>query len=309
MITLYYTIEYSQFSLLDNKVFKTIQLDGNVSIITNKDGAPIVGRNEYIIDVNAFNNKLYYSLPTINLRREHDLQYLARITNYGYKVPPYIYLSNKLLYYTGYLDTNKKYLIKSFYQARTIGQLKVTAEDLNKLDVDAHNDALSIEDFNNTHNTVFKNNFSTKEKKILRNSITTGSFYISEIINFTNEFRVLYFLGSNSSKAIVKLRENYGVLNKDKAVNREITHSEAADLGLTDKIFKELYALGDKLGFCMLSFDIYVKEDGSWGLFEYSTQFGIYYSNKTLAKIKKDMTKAMLLAIKQANKKDIKENK
>ena len=123
------------------------------------------------------------------------------------------------------------------------------------------------------------------------------SLYLSEIVDYECEFRVLYFQGADSKNCIIKSRTNYGIQASEKAVNEEIDHTTANNMGLTESILEELYDFGDSTEFPMLSFDVYVDKDGNYGLFEYSTQFGIYYSNHALKQIRKDMTKAMEIAI------------
>ena len=307
-IKLLITEKWDQFNLLDISCFD-ISYDTELpTVVSKKD---VVNRQVpkdisdcVLVDCGVYNHPLNDIIPTVRMTREHDITYLTRANRSGINTPDWIFTGQDVGSYLNLMEDGARYLIKCLYQARTLGQLVVDKATIAKLIYDSRNELLSDDEFVKKYKisetTSLKKARQTNEKYVLRNGLRTNRFYLSKIVDVKAEFRVLFFKEQLSAGSIIKRREGYGILTKDTPINYEISEKEADKLGLKKPMLEKLFQFFNSLEFPMASFDVYITKTGDWGIFEYCTQFGLYYSSDTLSLMKNLMTKAMEKASKEA---------
>jgi len=287
-------IEYSvtQYKLLDKNKF----------IVINDQGTVITSSCEKDTSYDYFiNTQLYPFTPinkTIPQHREHDIAYLSRLKDFGISVPDYIHAITLSSAFP-YMKDNVKYMLKSFGQARSLGQHVITNDDLLPMLHYINDDRNDYISFNKKYNINTKTSINEYEKSVLFKSLKNNDVYLSELIDFKKEYRVLYFLGTKYRDFLIEERSGYSVINNDERNHKVVDNKNFKHI--PKEVLKKLKEFGDSTKFCMLSFDVYFKDDGSWGVFEYSTEFGVDYPGY-YKKLRKQMTRAVLKQIKLMKK-------
>ena len=287
MRKLYIQDDWDQFVLLDKNEFYIIDYKSFVYDVNNP--AIIVATRGYS-DVEF----QYY----IDLKRESEIKLHMKLKSLSNIKVPDIMFSNTDAALYRHMDINKNYMLKTLWQARSLGKAVVNLELMLRISEDLTYDDFDCEKFNRKYKLDLGETRDNTEKCILFNSLKNYNYYLQDLVEFDKEYRVLYFTGSDIYDYVVEEREGYSVLD-----NRERKHSVITAKYIPEFILNSIKDFGDKSGCPALSFDIaYNKELNTWYVFEYSVQFGIQYDTDTLNKIKKQFTKAMILKYDEVKK-------
>jgi len=258
-IKLHIDEDWDQFNILGTG-YEVIQSKENFVVDSDKiDGAIYIKTNR----ASWFSCKP----NVIDMTREHDLDMLESVVRAGIATPHYMYVNNAWKLFRN-MQYGKEYMLKSFDSARSVGQVKCTKESIHEILDDALH--MTPSDFNDKHNIDVRTARDDSERYYLHTQIKSHNVYVSEVVDFSHEYRVLYFEGTQSNDFIVKERFGYQV-GSDIARKNHVVDSSAIDAEILFKI-KEF---GDNHPSPMLSFDVYILPDGGWGVFEYSTQFAL----------------------------------
>jgi len=268
----------SQYHLLNKKIFDVQQYDINKDIVlTNEPDIETI----YISTTSHLGGSwvvpadiLYSFKHHITLKVDMDLVMYKKITEAGINTPN-IYYAASLYKLLSYLETGKKYLLKHFGHARSLGQAVITSHDLFDLTYDVR--LLTSEEFNKRFNVSLGVVYNDDEKEFLYDAVCGGKSFITDYITYESEYRFLMFRTEDPLSYIVEDRKGYGPNSEFK---REHTVIDSKQVGKCLKdIVKKLYSFMDKLDVPVMAFDVYVKEDNTWGLFEYNTTWGHDYPN------------------------------
>lgn len=292
MYSLNFDTHHPVISLLCPKTFD-VRVDGNFSVssdcLSNND-------NNFIY-VQTKRSSAASVLPTtIDMARERDLEMLMMIKKQNLNVPDFVYCNDRFEY-ARYMTPGIDYLIKPFGQARSLGQMLVNKENFLTVLYDA-GVKLSKEEFNKKYNIDTRTSRDSVEEYKCFDSLKRNCFYISKVIKYDHEFRVLYTRTTEAKDFIVEERSGYSVLEKDK--ERKSWVISNYNYKWLVPILEELKKLGDSHPSPILSFDVYVVAKNNvlvdkdinqiavtrnifdieeWGLFECSTEMGLHYNS------------------------------
>lgn len=243
-------------------------------------------------------SEVMFKPNVINMQREMDIPMLTSMMRYGLNIPPFVHATT-LSGMFPYLESDKKYLIKSMGAARSLGQMITSKDEIFTIIEFLASKECDAESFNARFNIDTSTSRDEHEDNFLFNRINRGNVYISELIEFESEYRVLYFQGDDE-EPIIESRKGYSAGSKEKRLHEVVPLDESR---LTGSVFQKLKEFGDQHPSPMLSFDVYATVDGRWGLFEYCPQFGVIYPGYYDI-IGKKMTSAVLNAIENTRKAD-----
>lgn len=285
-IPLYISNNWEQYNLLDPSVF---------TVVPNMVPKIINGKltNVYVITtVQSHFKDVYTAMPAINMYRKHEFEYLNDLQQAGITVPPYYYSYGSEIISTvdNFMDL---YMVKTFMQSRSMGKDIVTVDILEKMIECVEQRDSNYKEFNDIFAIDVGKTKTDNEDATLYNAIKHRVFYLSKIVEFHKEYRILYMKGIDPSEYIVEYREGYKPRDPIERLHKPIDDFDRED------ILNKIKEFGDSSGSPALSFDVYIQDGGEWGCFEYSTQFGVDYPLAELVKIRKQFTEAMLLAIKE----------
>lgn len=269
MIKLWVDNEYSIFNFLNKDKYNVISKKNNFYIDFEKSIGDVFVKT---------NRNSWFSCcdNLIDMTIEHDLDMLKNIYAANINIPRFIYSWDKLKYFK-YLEYDKKYLLKSFNSARTIGQMFVTKENIFEIINDSN--IMSHKEFNDKYKIDLSTCETNEEEKLLKDNIKDSQFYISDIQKFNGEYRILYFENLDFYDFIIEEREGYQINSKEKRSHRVIEMNSNSIINRMN-ILETLKEFGDSHYSPCLSFDVWIDEDNfKWGLFEYSTEFGTIYTN------------------------------
>lgn len=262
---------YSQWDLLNH----------GYNVCRGIDGVGFDSRHEdEKIYIQNYNNSWFESKPyVIKAIREHDLVMLRRLSNSNVLVPHYIHHRN-VGNYMGSMLHNVEYLLKTFESARSVGQMFVNKYNI--ISIIDYAKGHSWEEFNNKYDVDISTCNDDVEKAKLHSDILEGDFFLMKVEVFNEEYRILYFRDTPSENFIIERRKGYQVNSKEKRKHKCVDLNKTH---LTKHILEWIKDFGDEHDSPFLSFDVYVKKSGEIGIFEYSTQFGIEYDEKTMNKL------------------------
>lgn len=274
---------YSSFYLLNPDRFM-LNFDNSMAIAINSQNIDLSVMH---IKTNSKTSSHIMGLPiTLDMTRISDLHMLKKLRSYGIRTPDYYYYSN-VLKYINIMKPDKKYLLKSDYSARSTGQLFVKSDMMNSLYNDFHE--LSKEEFNNKYIKDIGKTHNEDEKYKLHISISNKSCYLQEIVEFSDEYRILLFDNSNNKpNFIIEYREGYQIESEKERLHSVIYTSEDTNSKYSkmfSKIIQKLYEIMHLENVPFIAVDVYVhefvnennKKDYTWGVFEYGYEFGISY--------------------------------
>jgi len=224
---------------------------------------------------------------------------------------PTTYFSNNFKTTVNMLENDKEYIVKVTEQARSIGKhvFKDKYEIMHYLNViNGETEICDIDDissnkFYDVVNEYFNINvgriYTDDEKYLLHKQVIQNRVVVQEVVEFSHEFRILYFKGTESSEFVVENRIGYSPSSEEERKHEVVDLSDIIP-EQTAKLIKEKCKLfGDSLSYVMLSLDIYYNEkDDTFGMFEYSQQFGVDYEKDIIEKISKQMSNAVYNEIK-----------
>lgn len=166
--------------------------------------------------------------------------------------------------------SDEERVYKPVNQARGIGVHKISNKTFFEM-CRYLNTGGTAEAFNDTFN-LKPHGRSEAELQHFVTNIDRSAYLSTELINFNKEFRII--LGYNVPEIVVEERFNY----IDSEENSRVELSGKDFKIKYTHIVKRLKEFIVKYKKPFMSFDVYVKEDGiTWGVFEYSTQFGADY--------------------------------
>jgi len=265
MINLYIDENYSSLYFLDKDKY-------NITY----------GKENFVIDSTKEDDNIYVKTyrsswcsskkNVIDMTREHDLDMLKNIKDFGINVPNYLYCNNTQQYYR-HMKDSQAYILKSFGSARTIGQMFVTKENIQEILSDSCD--LDCEEFNKKYDIDLSTCKSKSSKEKLHESIRNGNFYLSEKQLFNSEYRIIYCENTEYCDFIIEQRFGYQIHSEEKRKHKVINGS---CLYNNFDFLKTLQKFGDSHFSPVLSFDVWITEK-EWGVFEYSTEFGTIYTD------------------------------
>lgn len=278
-------------SVVDNKRFNIV--DDDDIFITKDRSMPIV--------LSRRNNNVVLSGTDLVIHAEHKTKspMLLNLLSAGLPVPNFILfcanIPNRILLA---MDKTKRYMVKPEYGARSIGMAIVTYSELVDMLMDIQMFKIDKAKFNTKYDVKTGNLCDKDENEVykLYNALEDSMFHLQEVVDFTEEYRVIYTYGSHVSDWVIEKRYGYRC---DSTVDRH--HTVVSNDGwsvLPQHVLERLKEFGDKSRAPWLSFDIYVtkrsvtspSQDIEWGVFEYDTMFGIQYPQNTHLKLEKMMS-------------------
>lgn len=268
----------------------------------------------------------------INMVREHDTELISNIKQLNiFKTGDVIYANHmeNIIYE---MSPDKQYIFKPILYARSVGKFITDKETLTEMYLLAtqkrhvtdvlstnkekkkwltDNQSVWLKDTPECNEFFIKHyNLSLgayrndDEKYIVRKRLTmSGQVYLQEVVDFTHEFRILCFKGTKGKDFVVEYREGYGPND-----NRERTHVVSRLKKYIGKKYEKIILdkaeeFVNATEHMAISLDIYFNtKNNDFGMFEYSTQFGIVYPKDILRKISKQFNKAFDLEIKKLTK-------
>jgi len=268
------------FSLIDKDIFDINTIKDTISI-----NSSIYLQYEY----RKLNDKTirFPNKHIINIIREHDMKVMYDIEEFGIKIPKWYYNVNGVWEYLSFVIKHKECYLKAFNQARSMGKMIVTPTIINNI-VNSKS-SKDYKEFNKRYNVDPSNIVNNSEEEIMYTGIRTNNCYIMEKVDVAKEYRVLYFKGMEIEDIVVK--ERFGLAPNSKETRKNIV----IDTNTINKdILIKLKEFSEWLNKPMLSFDVYIDKKGNWGLFEYSTQFGMLHPEDVLKKLSYYFNKLLL---------------
>lgn len=226
------------------------------------------------------------NIPIIDISNENKLESLYKLKENGIPVPRFFYVKN-LLEYSYLLNDNLNYIIKPIYKTRGIGCKFVDVTeimDMYNFIENATKEKIDFweasKNFNKKFDIDTSNIKDNIEKNILLKSIKNNDVFISEKINVSKEYRVVYFKGSDVNKYFIEYRVGYEP-NSSEERNRFILKPETFVKHFPDKdILNKFKTLGDNLDYPVVSIDLYITNEDGWGVFDYSTEYDVCYPDR-----------------------------
>jgi len=225
------------------------------------------------------------------------------------------------------MDRETKYIIKAKWQARGMGKhivkdkfdlLRIIDVVLNRVKVSSlypeypeynkplreYGELEQARIFNEINNIdVGRVNAGNPDELVrLYRAIRTDTLQIQEVIDYDNEYRVLYFKGTPIEDMLVWKRTGYKPGDKTKSKNELISLKEEVGVSKAKVILKEIKRIGDSLGIPGLSFDLWTNSDGEFGIFEYSIQFGLAQPPEIVKIVSEQYTNAFIKVLKEKRK-------
>ena len=262
-----------QLQFLD-KTFDMIPFYGSRIAFSNQENYNNLNNTILVYFGNNENSKCFFPKERIvNMERLNDLEMLRKLVDFGMKVPNFIYSHSSNGYFP-LMNDSKSYLIKGFGMARSLGQMRVKKENINDVMYDAF--ILDKNEFGKLHNLDNLMARETKEENLVYDCIKNHEFYLSEEVKFYAEYRVLYFIDIPSIDFIIEERKGYQI-NSKAPREHKVIHLDKSRI--TIEILDQIKRFGDSMDYPMLSFDIYINADETWGVFEFSQEFGTQYKD------------------------------
>lgn len=249
------------------------------------------------LGVRSPSEKMYDPSTIIDTVRPHDLEMLYNISNLNINTPKWIHSSN-CMDYVRELSNNKNYMLKVFNQARSMGKLRLTYEEITKLiyinrdyPLDGSNTIKeeTVLRFNSDYNVDVGKTNHYHEERVTLVGISENSYYLQELVDIKEEYRVVYIKGMDTKDLVIEHRHGYSPNSSEERTHKVVDNSE-----LSHGILGRLILFAEQLGKFTLSFDVYIDNDDNWGLLEYSTQYGVEYPIDTIEHLKKFYNKALL---------------
>jgi len=285
--------DLNQFRLLDGNVFDILEYHNDICIDSGvKDDCLYL---TYLVSgLDSPTRSQNVGFNVVDITREHNISMLKQITRFGINTPRWYLSSVGIDAYYNRLDWDKQYMYKAFNQARSVGKKIVDIETLKNMYYDTD---LETVEFNAKYNIDTTTTRSGAEEDIFKNSLRTNNYYLSEVIDVKHEYRVLWVETMTDVTDLV-VKERHGCApNSDVERTSELIAPGNINPGVPVKtnlaILKKLMRFASSLGKLTISMDLYVDKDGNYGLFEYSTEYGIEYDKETLKKLRGFYTNAL----------------
>ncbi len=226
---------------------------------------------------------IFLGIKTIGTKRFPKYQQHLILTQNGILTPemyctvtPSLYKSNRgdyLHVLLHDLNKNEEIILKSNDGARGLGQILLRKEQLYNL-FDNSNDKEYLKNHFNLGGLP-KNEF---EDSFLFETIETSNFIISKKINdIVAEYRVIGFYGIEpiviERKITDHWQSNISITGEFKELDSSVLSKELLD---------NIQGLLKKLNTPFLSIDVFKREDGSFGVFEFQMQFGYKSPDKDI---------------------------
>ena len=282
--------------LLDNKIFNRIELH-TLGMVNNK-----IKRYTIKCDPVKRQNGLWVTnfldYPAIDFSNISDTKQIMLANNFGITIPyTNMTCSYESLGLFGNVDIAKKYILKSHFSARGLGKYIGYIDTILNMARDVRNTDIDKVEFNTKYCISNMHVALGKQLEDEKYSVYTGlkehTMYIQEYIpDVVAEYRMLYFKGMDKYQTIIEHRTGYQPGTKTKREHTIIDNRRTKEVPI--EIISRLIEFGDSLDYPTLSFDIYIRENGSWGIFEFSNEYGIDYPLPILKKLRNMFTKAMV---------------
>lgn len=319
--------EYKQHTLLDLSRFNIKNIDKYENIKNNECLVSSKPDNDiYYLSQPATKGTYIYlldSLKCINMVRDYDSELARKAIDLNIFKFNHVIFGNRTEDIIYNMDPDKKYIFKPMLYARSVGKFitdktmfvdmyglasrKVLIKSLinipdndRYLDDKKEDNELFIKHFNLSLGDYRDDN----EKYIVRSRLSSDThFYMQEVVDFTHEFRILCFKGTKGKDFVVEYREGYGPLDNRMRKHVVSRLSKYMSKKLEKTILNKAEEFVNKIRHIAVSLDIYYDDKTKeYGMFEYSTQFGIDYDKKIISKIKKQYNKAFNLEIEKLTK-------
>jgi len=275
-------LDRNKYNVIDNVKRPDFKYDDDVdeTVIT-------IPENTLFIQTREDSRKFSFLKNSINCIREHDLIMLDYAKHY-FIIPSYIFC-NDVFGYLGCMKPNTNYMLKSFYTARSTGKMYVTDTNMYEAIQDSY--SLSYADFNAKWNIDTSTCISEKEIAQCHSVLSTGSndFYLSEVVDYTAEYRIIYTAGTDYRNYTVCRSHGTKPGSKEKRMYEDIPPNRL-DYKLFEGILSIVKDLGDGQECPVLSLDIwYDNTTNRFGLFEYSQEFGFIYGADHYLRLKEQI--------------------
>jgi len=229
----------------------------------------------------------------INVIRDHDLIMLDNIINAGLNIPKSYYANDSFKYFD-LLDFNKKYVIKVFLQARSIGKTITTLENFLDMTYTKSRSDITRETFNERF-IKFKGECrnDSEEYLIYDNIHNNNNFYIQKHVDVVSEYRLFYTYGTKLKDLVLLKRTGYG-LTEDITVDGMLVDIVKDNTKILNKDFlNKMKKLSKIIELPMFSVDIYKDKKGNLGIFEYSPEFSLELNGDILKQLQVNINKSM----------------
>lgn len=198
---------YSWMELLDEEfVTVVVSSDFTINIYDNVNVIVMVTQLEHsdIFD-KAYNYRL----------RDDDVM-LKSIEDVSIPVPKYFFPKIKTYARVlSKLDYNIKYMLKPILQARSLGQVIIDYDIYKEMADYMSHDGADWSEFNRKFNIDVSTARDEQERRKAFDHISMHAYYVSELVDFKEEYRVIYVKGVDPCDYIIEKRTGYQVNSKE----------------------------------------------------------------------------------------------
>jgi len=257
-------------------------------------------KTDYGKNVRYYQEYVWNGLP--------DLLEIKKTLELGIFKIPRTFFSNNYLMLVNMLEPDKEYYVKGNYTARSMAKYKGKRDDIIKM-IEIVNNA-PIEKvmpdseykgmlhmhpnegdvFNKIFDIDVGNVRDEKEKYMLYSRLKSREFHIQEAIDVKYEFRVLVTYNGN---VYIEKREGYGYKSKEERKHTPISIKEFEGIvgkNKTRMIIEDSKSFIKKLKYPIISIDVWIDEDDDYGIFEWSSEFGLEYPDDIIKDLEKNVT-------------------
>lgn len=263
---------YQQLAYVDRKKFDVFKYDESDMVIdTDRPDKLYVNMTSYGSGMEGCRLGGNYIVAP----RFKDVEQLSILKRFGIYMPRILHALNLEKLYT-LLEDNKTYIVKYFGHARSLGQAVVSKENLVTFVNDGYKcTAMEFADKYDTQRGVIRGD---EERTMLLDNLRSGHCFLQEVVHHDEEYRVLVFFTKSGTSFMVEKREGYNLgstLSDRKHYVAEVPDDIVMVCGMLQKVVNTLRTPA-------IAFDLFIKRhrDGvmdTWGIFEFSTEFGCDY--------------------------------
>jgi len=251
-------------------------------------------------------NTEYYQKYVWN--RLPDLSEMMITLELGIFKIPRTFFSNNYLMLASMLEPDKEYYVKGNYSARSMAKYKGKRDDIIKMleivsnapieaiipDSEYKGVISTYPNEGDIFNKIFDIDVgyirNEKERYMLYSRLKSREFHIQEAIDVKHEFRILATYNGN---VYIEKREGYGYKSKEKRKHTPISIKEFEGIVGKNKarsIIKESKLFVKKLKYPIISMDVWIDKNDDYGIFEWSSEFGLEYPDDIIKDLEKNVT-------------------
>jgi len=237
-----------------------------------------------------------------------DILAIKKVMELGIFKIPRTFFSNSYLMLANMLEPDKEYYVKGNYVARGIGKFKGKRDDIIKMFKIVNNMPIEMvipdskyrgkistypnegDVFNKIFNIDPGNVRDEKERYMLYSKLKNQESHIQEAIDVKYEFRILATYNGN---VYVEKREGYGYKSKEKRKHTLISLKVFEGIVGKNKarsVIEKSKLFVKELKYPIISIDVWIDKNDDYGVFEWSTEFGLEYPDDIIKDLEKNVS-------------------